>query len=124
MRPRRTSPGPADAAGSLKIRREKRRKANYMTPPMELLEATWESLVPHQGRGAVFACFDGLQVADAAQALADNSVAVVEAWLGSGHLRRPTPQEWTSWASRRFVAAIVQPWVVVALVEEDGNGSG
>ena len=84
----------------------------------ELLETSWESLVPHQGRSAILACFDGLQVVDAALALADNQVTVLAAWLDSGHLRRPTPQEWTSWAQRRFVAAIVQPWVVVALMEE------
>ncbi len=84
----------------------------------ELLETSWEVLVPHQARGALFAVCEGLQVVDAALAIAENQTRIVEAWLGSGHLRRVEGPEWTRWAKRRFRAAIVQPFVVVALIEE------
>ena len=90
----------------------------------ELLDASWELLVPHQARGALFAVYDGLQVVDAALAIAENKPRLVDAWLASGHLRRVDTPQWNQWTERRFQAAIVQPYVVVALLDEPDPGPG
>ncbi len=84
----------------------------------ELLDASWEVLVPHQARGALLAVYEGLQVADAALAIAQNQSSIVQAWLSSGHLRKVETSLWNQWSERRFQAAIVQPFVVVALLDK------
>ncbi len=87
----------------------------------ELLDASWDVLVPHQSRGALLAVYDGLQVVDAALAIALNQAAIVQAWLASGHLRKVDTTQWNQWSERRFQAAIVQPYVVVALLDAEGD---
>ena len=84
----------------------------------ELLEASWDHLVPHQEREAVIAVHHGLDLVEAAVAIAENATAVVAAWLGSGHLQRLSDEDFAALEGRRFTAAIVQPFVVVALLEE------
>jgi hypothetical protein len=88
----------------------------------EVLDASWDVLVPHQARGALLAVYDGLQVVDAALAIAENQAAIIQAWLASGHLRKVETAQWNQWSERRFQAAVVQPFVVVALLDElDGD---
>ena len=84
----------------------------------QLVEASWESLVPHQAQGRVYAVNSGLQVVDAALAIAEEQTRIVEAWLASGHLQRIETAQWNQWVGRLFQAAIIQPYVVVALIEE------
>lgn len=84
----------------------------------ELLEASWDHLVPHQKREALIAVHQGLDVVEAAVAIAENQAAVVAAWLKSGHLQRIDDATFAALRGRRFTAAIVQPFVVVALLEE------
>lgn len=66
---------------------------------------------------------DGVFVVDAAVSLIECGVAVamddavkVEAWVGSGALRRPTPEERAAWLAsteRSWNAIVVQPFVLV-----------
>ncbi len=84
----------------------------------ELLEASWDHLVPHQKREAVLSVHQGLDLVEAAVAIAENQAAVVAAWLGSGHLKRVDDGTFAALQGRRFTAAIVQPFVVVAQLED------
>ena len=54
----------------------------------------------------------------AALAIAQNQSSIVQAWLSSGHLRKVETSLWNQWSERRFQAAIVQPFVVVALLDK------
>jgi len=80
----------------------------------ELLSASWDHLAPHHARGALVAVDRDLDVVEAALAIASNQTAVVAAWLGSGHLVKVDDAQWAAWKGRRFTAAIVQPFVVIA----------
>lgn len=86
----------------------------------------YTDLKAHLARDAVFLVGDALELVDAALAVARNDVGSVRAWLESGALRRPDAQEQRAWAQREgacWVAVIVQPYVLVRLVEE-ANSEG
>jgi len=75
----------------------------------------WRSLGPHREREALFLVEDGLDLLDAAVAVAGDDTASVAAWLAVGRLRRPTDDEiaaWTEAPDTTFEFLIVQPFVL------------
>lgn len=75
----------------------------------------WRSLGPHHEREALFLVSGGLDLEDAAVAIAEDDSAAVAAWLAQGALARPTDDEVAAWAEApdtSFEFLIVQPFVV------------
>lgn len=85
----------------------------------EIDEANWKMLTTHHERGAVFIVSDRLDLADVAKVMSRDQVTVVEGWLESGDIRRPSESELTEWESdceaKKFLFVIVQPYVIVQL---------
>ncbi|MDI3283023.1 DUF2288 domain-containing protein [Polyangium sp. 15x6] len=76
----------------------------------------WSDLRAHLARDAVIIVDDALDLLDVGVALAKNDVPSVDAWIRAGKLQKPTAEELTRWsldASTRFLAAIVQPFVLI-----------
>jgi len=76
----------------------------------------WNDLRAHLARDAVIIVDDALDLLDVGVALASNDVGAVDAWIRAGKLQKPTTEDLTRWsldASTRFLAAIVQPFVLI-----------
>ncbi len=79
----------------------------------------WRSLGSHHERQALFVVSGGVDLLDAAVAIAEDDSAAVAAWLAQGALARPTDDEVAAWAGEpdtSFEFLIVQPYVVAARV--------
>ena len=79
----------------------------------------WRSLKPHHERGALFLVSGGVELLDAAVAIAEDDSAAVAGWLAQGALARPTDDEadrWTEEPDATFEFLIVQPYVVAVRV--------
>ena len=88
------------------------------TEPLEstLGPAEWSILRPHSQRGALFVVSPTLDLMTVARAVAGDDTARVSAWLASGKLTRPTPEQLTSWdstPSRTFESIVVAPYVLM-----------
>lgn len=98
-----------------------------MEPDQELLSArinldtgriAWEELQRHFARGVVVKVAAGLDLVEAASAMARDESDQVRVWLASGQLARAETADAIAWNERqaRFWAVVVAPWV---LVQED-----
>lgn len=70
----------------------------------------------HLARAAVLVVAPTLSILDCAVALARDDAAAVHAWITSGALRRASDDEAREWPldpTRRWVALIVRPFVLV-----------
>lgn len=85
----------------------------------QLLECNWLLLEKHNERGALFVIAPELDLVDVAVAIAEDQVEVVEPWISSQKLRRPTEAEIKTWEAEKkkdigqFL--IVQPYVILKL---------
>lgn len=76
----------------------------------------FDALAEHLARDAVFLVGSTLSLLECGVAVAMDDVQRVETWIRSGELRKPTRDERESWPkqpSRRWVAIVVQPFVLV-----------
>lgn len=81
----------------------------------------YSDLAAHLRRQAVFVV-DGIELIECGAAIATDDRAAIERWLDGGQLRRPSPAEleaWPSAAERRWLALVVQPFVLVAAIDPD-----
>ncbi len=72
-------------------------------------------LQAHLARDAVFVVGPTLSLLECGVRVAMDDLAAVEAWVKSGALRKPSADERASWpiGARRWVALVVQPFVLV-----------
>lgn len=73
-------------------------------------------LAAHVSRDAVLVVSAELDLVDCGLAIAGNDVARIETWIGASTLRKPTADELALWGTdegRRWVAVVVQPYVLV-----------
>ncbi len=78
-------------------------------------DAEWSWLVPHLERDAIVLVYAPPSLEEAAQAIAENDQARVQAWIQTGALRKPTPEQVKAWndnPGRTFRVTIVQPYVL------------
>lgn len=76
----------------------------------------FSDLRAHLARGAVLVVRGDAVLLDCALGVARDDVPSVKAWLESGVLTRPTVEEHAAWAraeGRRWLAVVVQPFVLV-----------
>lgn len=79
-------------------------------------EAEWDWLIPHAQRDAVVLVDPALNLVDVGVAIANDQVAIVQDWIMTAKLQKPSQQQLSDWGqdrSRRFNALIVQPYVLI-----------
>ena len=97
-------------------------------PQNSILSVYWSDLAPHHRRGALWTFSFDLQ--QAAKAIAEDQTRIIQAWIDSGDLRKPTQEEILHWtqcsdssketeaenlksAQFYFHAVIIQPFVII-----------
>lgn len=91
---------------------------------IEILDANWMDLWPHAQRGALVLVKPGvgLSLAEVARAMAEDSKQLVENWVNSGLIYRPSDGELDRWKTqlhKPFRFTIVQPFVVATEIMEN-----
>ena len=82
---------------------------------------SFSDLQEHLARDAVFIAGPDLDLVTCGVAIATDDVLRVEQWIVRGSLRKPTRTERDLWPDEkvtRWVAIIVQPFVIVQLVPD------
>jgi hypothetical protein len=87
----------------------------------EIATASWPELRSHAADDRLFLVGDGLSLLDAGVALANDDSTVVQGWIESNQLTRPTEDQMRAWeaASPEFRFAIVSPYVLAEVVEPE-----
>lgn len=87
----------------------------------EVEETDWAPLKQHHDKGSVYIA-DGIELMDAAVAIAKDKVEFIKVWLESGALRKPSDEEVKTWDAdkntkmAKFI--IIQPYVIIELVQD------
>ena len=82
----------------------------------ELSVAAWETLQPHAERGALICVSEGLDLVEAAMAVAGDEAEKVNSWITEGLFQKPTEETLEAWnqePGKYFQFLIVQPFVLV-----------
>ena len=75
----------------------------------------WRDLKAHAMRQGLFIVTGDLALLDAAEAIAADDAARVEAWIEAGALVRPSPEQLEAWdqePDKPFRATVVQPFAL------------
>lgn len=86
----------------------------------ELDEAEWNWLMPHAKRDTVIVVSQDLDLLDVGVAIANDNVPLVQDWIASAALQKPSSEQLSAWnaeQTKRFRALIVQPYVLVQVLE-------
>lgn len=87
----------------------------------EVEETDWEPLKQHHENQAIY-IVSGLDLLDAAVAVAQDKVEFIKLWLDSGSLRKPSDEEVAKWDAKKNLKMakfiIIQPYVLISLIED------
>ena len=89
----------------------------------ELIHTSWTELHAHLERGAVFEVCYPVPLLEAAVAIAEDQHAIIEAWIGSGHIRRVSASEEPE-CKTSIAAIIVQPYVCIQFADVTAGDTG
>lgn len=79
-------------------------------------EAEWNWLMPHAKRDSVIVVNPELDLVDVGVAIANDNVSFVQRCIAENLIAKPTADQLADWnnnQSKRFIALIVQPYVLV-----------
>lgn len=115
------SSAPANPQGAFVRVEHSELKAKLNT---ETARIRWSELERHFAHGALITIEPGLDLIDAAAAMAQDDKAAVQAWLSSGQLHRTAAEEALRWSGddAELWCVVVAPWVLVQ--ENTGRGRG
>jgi hypothetical protein len=83
-------------------------------------QASWEWLSPHADRDAIIVVAPQLDLVAVGLALVEDQARTVQHWIDEQLLMKPSPEQKIQWAAARdqqFMALIVQPYVLIQLLE-------
>ena len=82
-------------------------------------EVDWECLKPHFESGAIIYVDPCLSLDEVGGALAEDDTAMVQAWLKSGDLVKPSEPHASYWEASmaKFRAAVVSPFVLIQPID-------
>ncbi len=81
-----------------------------------LEQAQWEWLEPHAKRDALIIVSPSLDLVDVGVAIAQDQTQIVQQWIESGQLQKPSANQlsfWKTQPNKSFNALIVQPYVLI-----------
>lgn len=88
----------------------------------EVEETDWAPLKQHHENKAVY-IISGMDLLDAAVAVAHDKVEFIKLWLDSGAMRQPSEEEVAKWDSNKNLKMakfiIIQPYVLISLIEDE-----
>lgn len=79
-------------------------------------EAEWNWLMPHAKRDSVIVVNQELDLVDVGVAIANDNVSFVQRCIAENLIAKPTADQLADWnnnQNKRFIALIVQPYVLV-----------
>ncbi|MBL0224254.1 MAG: DUF2288 domain-containing protein [Geobacteraceae bacterium] len=79
-------------------------------------ETEWSWLRAHLERGGLILVNDSLDLAEAGLRVAEDDVAVIEHWVSTGKLGKPTEAQITHWndeKQKKFAMLIISPYVLI-----------
>ncbi|MEL6501032.1 MAG: DUF2288 domain-containing protein [Cyanobacteria bacterium J06629_2] len=82
----------------------------------DVADISWQELQPHARRDAIIVIKTELDLTEVAVAIAEDNTALVQEWISSESVSKPTAEQLTDWnqnLEKQFTALIVQPFVVV-----------
>lgn len=82
----------------------------------DLAEVHWRELKIHLQRDAIITVAQALDIIDVAVAVADDDKEMVEGWIESEQLAKPTEEQLKGWEKTQekpFRMLIVQPFILV-----------
>ena len=82
----------------------------------DLAEVNWRELKIHLQRDAIIIVSAELDLIDVGVAVADDDKTLVETWVTSNQLNKPTETQLKSWEQnpeQRFQMLIVQPFILI-----------
>ncbi len=82
----------------------------------DLAEVNWRELKIHLKRDAIIVVSVELDLIDVGVAVADDDKTLVETWVTSNQLNKPTEKQLESWEQKpeqRFQMLIVQPFILI-----------
>ncbi|MDO9225830.1 MAG: DUF2288 domain-containing protein [Pseudomonadota bacterium] len=81
----------------------------------------WKELERHFARGAVIKVAPGVDLVDAALAIARDDKATIETWLAAGRISRASSEDAIDWHGRDalFWAVVTAPWVLAQEIAEE-----
>ncbi len=82
----------------------------------DLAEVHWRELKIHLQRDAIITVAQALDIIDVAVAVADDDKEIVEGWIGSEQLGKPTEEQLKTWEKTQekpFRMLIVQPFILI-----------
>ena len=86
--------------------------------------ADWQMLRAHLERGGLITVDSLLDIAEVGAGVAADDVHLIERWIASGVLGKPTPQQveqWDAEQGKQFLCLIVSPYV---LIQEQSQDNG
>lgn len=82
----------------------------------EILDTTWDPVVPHFARGTVYYIDKDIILEDVGVAMATDDVTVMKKWIDHGLLYPPTAEQATMFAENKdmlFAMLIIEPYVLI-----------
>lgn len=80
---------------------------------------SWQEILPHAKRDAVFVIDERLDLLEVAEAIALDKTSLVSNWIAEQLIAKPSSTQLTHWNNHpetQFTTAIVQPFVIIQLV--------
>lgn len=88
----------------------------------EIDVAQWEWLRAHNERGALIVVNRGLDLADVGERIAADDSPMVQRWLVSNLLSKPTPEQVAAWEKEpalTFATLVISPFVLIQEVRDE-----
>lgn len=85
----------------------------------DIASISWQEIRPHAKRDAVFVIDERLDLLEVAEAIALDNTSLVSNWIAEQLIAKPSNAQLANWNSHpetQFTTAIVQPFVIIQLV--------
>ena len=85
----------------------------------DIAKISWQEIIPHAKRDAVVVINQKLDLLDVAEAIALDNTLMVNNWITKNLITKPSMiqlNDWNNSPETKFVTAIVQPFVIIQVV--------
>lgn len=85
----------------------------------DIASISWQEILPHAKRDAVFVIDERLDLLEVAEAIALDNTSLVSNWIAQQSIAKPSSTQLNHWNNNpetQFTTAIVQPFVIIQLI--------